>query len=265
MSPYMFDILSLMALALWLCGAYFGFKDNRSKAKLLTIAGLITFGIYIAYRWLSLERPPFSSMGETRMWYAIFLPFVGLFTYIRRHYRFILTFTSLMSAVFIWLNILNPLNFDKELAPALQSPWFVPHVALYMFAYALLGTATIMGISLLYRRNLADSGKIASDSFNLANIGTAFLTLGMLTGALWAKEAWGHYWTWDPKETWAAVTWMTYIIYIHQWRGYPRKAHLAASILIFAFLLLQMCWWGINLMPSIGSESMHVYGMTEKI
>ena len=50
---------------------------------------------------------------------------------------------------------------------------------------------------------------------NLVYVGMAFLTIGMLFGALWAKEAWGHYWNWDPKETWAAATWLGYLIYIH--------------------------------------------------
>ena len=50
---------------------------------------------------------------------------------------------------------------------------------------------------------------------NLVNVGLAFMTLGMLFGALWAKEAWGHYWSWDPKETWAAATWLGYLCYIH--------------------------------------------------
>lgn len=58
---------------------------------------------------------------------------------------------------------------------------------------------------------------------NLVYIGTAFLTLGLLFGALWAKEAWGHYWTWDPKETWAFLTWIGYILYIHYRFYHPRE------------------------------------------
>ena len=47
-------------------------------------------------------------------------------------------------------------------------------------------------------------------------MGLAFLTIGMLFGALWAKEAWGHYWSWDPKETWAAITWLAYLVYVRR-------------------------------------------------
>ena len=89
----------------------------------------------------------------------------------------------------------------KTLVPALQSPWFAPHVFVYIFAYTLLGIAVIIAW-----------WKLADD---LVYVSLAFLTIGMLFGALWAKEAWGHYWSWDPKETWAAITWLAYLIYIH--------------------------------------------------
>ncbi len=87
--------------------------------------------------------------------------------------------------------------------PALQSPWFVPHVTVYMFSYSVLGCAFIMACAGLAKHR-ADYLE-ATDK--LVYTGLAFLTVGMLTGAIWAKAAWGHYWSWDPKETWAAVTW----------------------------------------------------------
>ena len=143
----------------------------------------------------------------------------------------------------------------KTLVPALQSPWFAPHVFVYIFAYALLGVAVVIAW-----------WKLADD---LVYISLAFLTIGMLFGALWAKEAWGHYWSWDPKETWAAITWIAYLIYIH-YRLMPRansqepKAnHLALWILFGSFVLLQMCWWGINYLPSAQSSSVHTYNTSE--
>ena len=94
---------------------------------------------------------------------------------------------------------------------------------------------------------------------NLVCVGLAFMTVGMLFGSLWAKEAWGHYWSWDPKETWAAITWLAYLIYIH-YRQLPRhREHLALWILLVSFVLLQMCWWGINYLPSAQGISVHTY------
>ena len=137
----------------------------------------------------------------------------------------------------------------KTLVPALQSPWFAPHVFVYIFAYALLGVAVVIAW-----------WKLADD---LVYVSLAFLTIGMLFGALWAKEAWGHYWSWDPKETWAAITWLAYLVYIH-YRQIPRhRERLAFWMLIGSFVLLQMCWWGINYLPSAQGSSVHTYSISE--
>ena len=98
--------------------------------------------------------------------------------------------------------------------PALQSPWFAPHVIVYMFAYAMLGAATVMAVYLLWFKKKEIERKEMDLCDNLTYVGLAFMTLGMLTGAIWAKEAWGHYWAWDPKETWAAATWFAYLAYM---------------------------------------------------
>ena len=105
--------------------------------------------------------------------------------------------------------------------PALQSPWFAPHVIVYMFAYAMLGAATVMAVYLLWFKKKEIERKEMDLCDNLTYVGLAFMTLGMLTGAIWAKEAWGHYWAWDPKETWAAATGFAYLVYIHFRLGKP--------------------------------------------
>lgn len=93
--------------------------------------------------------------------------------------------------------------------PALQSPWFTPHVIVYMFAYAMLGAATVMAVYLLWFKKKGIERHEMALCDNLTYVGLAFMTLGMLSGAVWAKAAWGHYWAWDPKETWAAATWFS--------------------------------------------------------
>ena len=133
----------------------------------------------------------------------------------------------------------------KTLVPALQSPWFAPHVFVYIFAYSLLAIAAVVA-----------AWKLIDD---LVYVSLAFMTIGMLFGALWAKEAWGHYWSWDPKETWAAITWFAYLLYVHYRQLPTHKPKLALCVLIISFVLLQMCWWGINYLPSAQGSSVHVY------
>ena len=93
---------------------------------------------------------------------------------------------------------------------------------------------------------------------NLVYIGFSFLTLGLLFGALWAKEAWGHYWTWDPKETWAFLTWLAYLTYMHFRTYQPKKTRAPLWTLSLAFVVLLICWFGINYLPS-AQNSVHVY------
>ena len=151
--------------------------------------------------------------------------------------------------LFVIASLFSYFFFDsyntKTLVPALQSPWFAPHVFVYIFAYTLLGVAVIIAW-----------WKLADD---LVYVSLAFLTIGMLFGALWAKEAWGHYWSWDPKETWAAITWIAYLVYIHYRQIPSHRERLALWMLIISFVLLQMCWWGINYLPSAQGLSVHTY------
>lgn len=138
--------------------------------------------------------------------------------------------------------------------PALQSPWFIPHVTVYMFSYSFLGCAFLLALVGLFK----PKADVMPAADTLIYIGMAFLTVGMLSGALWAKEAWGHYWNWDPKETWALVTWLSYMMYIHlRLLGKGSRKALCA-VIIFSFLCLQMCWWGVNYLPT-AQDSIHVY------
>jgi ABC-type transport system involved in cytochrome c biogenesis permease subunit len=128
-----------------------------------------------------------------------------------------------------------------------------------MFSYAMMGAATLFSAYLWFRKTPAEAtDEELSVCDVLVRIGWAFLTLGMTMGALWAKEAWGDYWTWDPKETWAFATWISYLLYLHLRPSYKNRQVLFFW-LAFSFVLLQMCWWGINFLPSAQGTSVHTY------
>ena len=174
-----------------------------------------------------------------------------------KNYTVFFIISALLTILFSWFSFYT-LNI-KTLMPALRSPWFAPHIEVYMCAYALLSTATIMAFILISRKT--PSLKILKACDMLVYAGIAFFTIGMLFGAFWANEAWGHYWTWDPKETWAAATWFAYLAYIHYRRERKDSIKPALIILICSFLILQMCWWGVNYLPSTKNMSMHTYNM----
>ena len=242
----------------WVTGAVLAFRSKLTwPAATASLMGSMIFFAYIVGMWIALERPPMRTMGETRLWYSFFLSIAGAAVFIRWKYKWILSFSTMMSVVFICINLFKPEIHSKSLMPALQSVWFVPHVIVYMFAYAMMGAVTLFALYLWLRKREATAEELGVCD-NLVRIGWAFLTLGMIMGALWAKQAWGDYWTWDPKETWAAATWLSYLLYLHL-RPHLKDNNIALALLCFSFLLLQMCWYGINYLPSAQGASVHVY------
>ena len=136
-----FYVFAAVSICLWLAGAVFALRSS-SKSKVaigFTSGGIIILGVFIAGLWIFLQRPPLRTMGETRLWYSFFMGIAGLLTYIRWKYRWILSFSTLLSTVFVIINLMKPEIHDQSLMPALQSVWFIPHVTVYMFSYSVLG------------------------------------------------------------------------------------------------------------------------------
>ena len=141
-----FALFAIVALLFWGWGAFAAWRGKRpAVVYTFTCLGLVVFFSFIVGMWISLERPPMRTMGETRLWYSFFLPLAGIITYGRWKYKWILGFSTILSLVFVCINIFKPEIHNKTLMPALQSPWFTPHVIVYMFAYAMLGAATVSG------------------------------------------------------------------------------------------------------------------------
>jgi cytochrome c-type biogenesis protein CcsB len=154
----------------------------------------------------------------------------------------------------------------QPLIPALKSNWLIAHVMTCFVGYAAFAIA--FGLSLFYllkHRSAADNGSILERlpsaevldelTYQMVMFGFLFLSIGIITGAVWANSAWGRYWGWDPKETWSLVTWFVYATLLHAklmrgWRG-KRIAYL--SIVGFAAVLFT--YFGVNYLPGL-----HSYG-----
>jgi Cytochrome c biogenesis factor len=232
---------------------------RKIYSDILILTGIFIQAIFIIVLWIILNRPPLRTMGETRLWYAFFLSLIVFLTYRRWNYLIILLLGNLMVLVFVLINYLHPENYDKTLMPALLSYWFAPHVIVYMIGYAFLALSAIValiGLYQVYFRILKNN--ILDMADNLAYLGYSCVTLGLIFGALWAKEAWGNYWTWDPKETWALLTWMSYLIYIHLRKYKLNNTRTILWTLFLAFAVLLIAWFGINYLPS-AQNSVHVY------
>ncbi len=258
-------IITLVFVASWLGGTVFLLlkknRLNQNLAKYLPLIGNTAILIFIVLLWAELERPPLRTMAETRLWYSFFVSWVTWMIFIRTKSVPMYVLGFVMSAVFLIVDLVHPEYQSKSLMPALQSPWFIPHVVIYMISYAVLFAASMSAIVGLFlsKKNSLNIDNNINLSMDLVYPGMGLLTIGMLMGAIWAKIAWGNYWTWDPKETWAALTWLFYMLTIHIHFSYPQKKKLLLWIIGLSFIVLIITWLGIRYLPS-GMQSIHVYG-----
>ena len=158
----------------------------------------------------------------------------------------------------------------KPLIPALQSTWLLMHVSIMILSYAALLIGCLLAISyialssnhsvelnspVLDLRSLF-LNDLDSLSFRVLAFGFPLLTLGILSGAVWANEAWGSYWSWDPKETWAFITWLIFAFYLHTRLQYGWEGKKSAFVATFGFFILWICYLGVNLL----GKGLHSYG-----
>lgn len=251
--------VELLAAISWLAAggsailAIGGARGWHAACRWLTAAGLLAVAVLLALLWLHLGRPPLRTLGETRLWYA------GLSVAAGAAVAWRLQTTALrlpmlgLGVLFLALNLALPQTLDHTLMPALQSPLFVPHVVVYLLSYAVLGLSAALACWRLLRRE-----PDADLPLRLVHAGLPLLTLGLCMGAIWAKEAWGHYWAWDPKETWALLTWIVYVCLIHGEAGWRQRPHLVLGGIAMCFAVVLMCWFLVNHLPST-AVSVHTY------
>ena len=155
----------------------------------------------------------------------------------------------------------------QPLIPALKSNWLIAHVISCFIGYSAFGVAFGVSIMFLFkadRPGKGDDGILARMpdiavldelTHQLIMFGFLFLTVGIVTGSVWANSAWGRYWGWDPKETWSFITWLIYAALLHfrMMRGWRGKRIAVLSIIGFAAVLFT--YFGVNLLPGL-----HSYG-----
>lgn len=152
----------------------------------------------------------------------------------------------------------------RPLMPALQSNWLTIHVATAVISYGSFGVACgVSGMYLLrekfskdefFVKHIPSLEKLDIISYRTISLGYLFLTIVMVTGAIWAERAWGRYWAWDPKETWSFITWVIYSIYLHARIVKGWKGRRAALFSVIGFICVLFTYIGVNtLLPSIHS------------
>ncbi len=157
-----------------------------------------------------------------------------------------------------------------QLVPALRSYWLMIHVSMAIISYSAFAAAAGAGLTFLakhYSRGrlgaaLPSEAAIEEFMFRAVTVGFPFMTLVLITGAIWAQEAWTKAWSWDPKEVWALVTWLSYAAYLHVRVQRGVRGVTMAWLSLIGFVIVLITYMGVNyLVQWFGLSSMHTYAV----
>ena len=223
---------------------------RRKREGLLLFA--VGFGVALAafvYRWIHVAHWPMQNLFEVFITLGMLSYPISMFS---RHYLKIGGHGADMAIGFV---LLFPAGFvfhaePQLLPPALQSPLFAPHVAVYMISYVLMAKAVFCALAQLSNKPTErDLLSPEQATYTMIRLGFPFLTLGLLLGSVWGKLAWGDYWGWDPKELWSLASWLVYVGYFHFrymfGKRYPRmNSTLAITGMIF--IIITLLWVNLS-------------------
>ena len=201
----------------------------------------------MALRWIISGTIPMANGYETMLLMAWMIQLMSLL--LCRRFPIIVTFGLLMSGFFLLVSHISQMDPKiSHVMPVLSSPLLSLHVSIIMMAFALLSLTFIIGIfSLVMPKNT----ELSTQNYKLSILflfpAMTCLGFGIFIGAIWANISWGTYWSWDPKEVWALITFMIYGIALHDkslpWLRNPKHYHL---FMVFAFLTILMTYFGVN-------------------
>lgn len=216
----------------------------RKRWLIIPILGLVFQVIGIVIYSLKIGRPPFANLYESLLFFSFLIAFLWLVFKQKEggEYIFLLVAIALSYSL---LFLSEPL----PLMPALRSIWLHIHVTTCFLSYAFFTLSAILG--LVFLRKGQDA--IFKPLLYFIKLGFIFLTMGIITGSIWAHYAWGRYWGWDPKEVWALITWLYYTLFFHlKLVGINKKGE--AYLSIIGFFVIIFTFLGVNfLLPGLHS------------
>ncbi len=259
-------------------GALFANSEFTGKVASALAWSAVTLGLtalFVRWRESYLLDPEFGHIPVSNL-YEVFILFciitAMLYLFYEDRYRtrslggFAMLVVSAAVGFLLWYTFDREAHHIQPLVPALKSYWMKIHVPANFIGYGGFSLAAMVGVSYLLRERAerrAPEGLLAARlprlellddvMYKAIALGFAFFTVATILGALWAAEAWGGYWSWDPKETWALIVWLNYAAWLHMrltkgWRGAPMAwwALVGLGVTSFAFLGVNMFLSGLH-------------------
>ncbi len=209
---------------------------------------LLDFG----YRSYQLQFPAVTNTYEALVIFAAGIHLLLYFVSGKYQHAYIMFIGTIV--VFVFLALASSPLVPADLVPpvpALQSHWLVLHVLLSFAGEAFFVVAFAAALVFLFSRS--ETKRVEADriTYISVTVGYFLFTVGALIfGMVWAEQAWGSYWSWDPKETWALVTWLTYTLYLHLRFIRGARGKITALVAVIGFLLTMFTFFGVNYLMS---------------
>ena len=254
------NLLFFAALVGYFAAAVLQFVGSSMKKeglrKIARVLLAVSFGLHTAFSvWRGIEarRVPLANQFEFASGFAWATVIIGFVLYRRLKQEWVMTAAMPMAFLILSYAAFQPMEI-KDIMPALRSTWFVLHIGSAAFSYAAFAIAGGLGVSYLAQLK---KGRSENDvkmkqmdymGYRLICLGFLLLTVVIFSGAIWAEQAWSSWWSWDPKETWALITWIFYAIYLHQRMRLKRQGKRMAWLAIIALILVIFTFAGVNLL-----------------
>lgn len=270
------------ALFCYIAGVLLAKKQNADRNTLLGMGTALTWvsalagftGLLVRWHESYLLRPDAGHIPVSNL-YEVFILFLVVTALMYLYYEskfavqklggFVLSFMSVVVVFVLWYSVSREAHTIQPLIPALQSWWMKIHVPANFIGYGAFCMAAMLGIAELWairsesagkKSWLPDSQTIEEVMYKAIAVGFLFFTIATILGALWAADAWGRYWSWDPKETWAFIVWLNYAVWLHLrlvagWRGKVLAWWAIIGLFVTAFAFI-----GVNMFLS----GLHSYG-----
>jgi len=260
---WIFYLLFLIAVLL-----LFVFKKMQwlKYSLVLVFTGFVFHNLGMFLRSYIMSRPPVSNMFETVIWVPFVALIVGFIFYLKGN-RWPFIASAVLAFVCLFLTSLAPQVLDGSLQPleaVLRSSfWLSAHVLTITMSYSFFFLAFVLGdMILIYylfqpKKAFSFAKKMYQPLYRLIQWGVVLLTGGTVLGAVWADLAWGRFWGWDPKESWALISLLGYLGILHgKLIGWITPLKMSISVVLMFFLVI-MAWYGVNFVLGAG---LHSYG-----
>jgi ABC-type transport system involved in cytochrome c biogenesis permease subunit len=255
--------LTIAALALYVLAFLFVICRKKSLIAAGKAFASAAFGLHTAalvVRWIVSYRAGFGHAPASNLYeslvvlsWAVMLASL-IFLWVKKSLQAVIFACPIIIMILLYASFAPGMdNSVRPLVPALKSNWLLIHVITCMAGYALLALGTVLTVYEKYFKSRENDSGAKEAAYIFITSGFVVFSIGIMTGAVWAQTAWGRYWGWDPKETWALITWLVYAASLHARKRYGASSMFYAGLVISGLACILFTYFGVNYLPGLHS------------